>query len=215
MIGFSTDGVRRVLAIGAHSDDIEIGCGATMLALHDHDPEITFTWVVLTGGPDRQAEAAASAAVFFAETEPNVMCGGLRDGYLPYEDAVAGKELIHRVGNEVAPDLVLTHRRDDMHQDHRFCGDVAHQAFRDSLILEYEIPKFDGDLTTPNVLVPVTRALADRKVRHLMDQFASQRGKGWFTPDTFDAVMRLRGIEAGAPEGLAEGFHVRKLIWRP
>jgi len=204
-----------VLAIGAHSDDIEIGCGATLLAIARANPRCRFTWVVLTGDADRAAEARASARAFLPGGAPELVLGGLRDGYLPYQDAAAGKELIHAARDAAAPELVLTHRRADMHQDHRFCADVAHQAFRGVLTLEYEIPKYDGDLGSPNVLVPVSEDDVRRKVDHLMAHFASQRGKGWFTPDTFTGLMRLRGIEAASPSGYAEGFEGRKLALLP
>lgn len=215
MIDLTAAGIGSVLAIGAHADDIEIGCGATLLALREQHPSLRLTWLVMTGDAGRREEAARSSGAFPGGSAPALICGGLRDGFLPYQDAVEGKELIHRVRDEVRPDLVLTHRRGDMHQDHRFCGEVAHQAFRGTMVLEYEIPKLDGDLATPNLYVPLTQAAAERKVDHLMRHFASQRGKGWFTPETFTGLMRLRGIESGAAEGWAEGFHARKLTWRP
>jgi LmbE family N-acetylglucosaminyl deacetylase len=208
-------GLRSVLAIGAHSDDIEIGCGATLLAIARANPGCAVTWLVMTGDAARGDEARASAGAFMPAGAPRLVLGGLRDGHLPYADASAAKDLIHRVRDESAPDLVLTHRRADMHQDHRFCGDVAHQAFRGVLTLEYEIPKYDGDLGAPNLLVPVEEADARRKVAHLMAHFASQRGKGWFTEDTFWGLMRLRGIEAASPSGYAEGFDARKLTLVP
>lgn len=215
MIPLTTGPLRRVLAIGAHSDDIEIGCGGTLLAIARAHPECRFTWLVMTGGRERQAEAAASARAFLPDAPPHMVFGGLRDGYLPYQDAVAGKDLIHGVRDQADPQLVFTQRRADMHQDHRFCGEVAHQAFRGVTILEYEIPKWDGDLGVPNLLVPLDGDLVRRKVDHLMTHFASQRGKGWFTPDTFMGLMRIRGVEASAPSGFAEGFDARKLTWVP
>ncbi|MCC6830856.1 MAG: PIG-L family deacetylase [Thermoleophilia bacterium] len=215
MIALRLGGLRSVLAIGAHSDDIEIGCGGTLLAIARANPGCAFTWLVLTGDDARCAEARASAAAFLPGVAPRLVLGGLRDGHLPYADASAGKDLVHRVRDEAAPDLVLTHRRADMHQDHRFCGDVAHQAFRGVLTLEYEIPKYDGDLGVPNLLVPVEEDAARRKVDHLMAHFATQRAKGWFTEDTFLGLMRLRGIEAASDSGFAEGFDARKLIMLP
>lgn len=215
MIALRPGVLRSVLAIGAHSDDIEIGCGGTLLAIARANPGCTFTWLVMTGDDARAEEARASARAFLPGAATRLVTGGLRDGHLPYADASAGKDLIHRVRDEAAPDLVLTHRRADMHQDHRFCGDVAHQAFRGILTLEYEIPKYDGDLGAPNLLVPVTEEDARRKVDHLMAHFASQRSKGWFTEDVFWGLMRLRGIEAASDTGFAEGFDARKLTLLP
>lgn len=215
MIALRPGGLRSVLAIGAHSDDIEIGCGGTLLAIARANPGCAFTWLVMTGDDARAEEARASAEAFMPGAPPRLVTGGLRDGHLPYADASAGKDLIHRVRDEAVPDLVLTHRRADMHQDHRFCADVAHQAFRGILTLEYEIPKYDGDLGAPNLLVPVTEDDARRKVDHLMAHFASQRSKGWFTEDVFWGLMRLRGIEAASDTGFAEGFDARKLTLLP
>lgn len=204
-------GVRHVLAVGAHSDDIEIGCGGTLLALADAYPEAAFTWVVLTGTDERQAEAAASAAAFFGPARaPRVHCGGFRDGFLPHEPGV--KELFERVKAELNPDVIFTHQRNDLHQDHRAAAELALQTFRDHLVLGYEVPKYDGDLGAPNVLVPLDRATVDRKVTHLMTHFASQRGKRWFTDDLFRALMRLRGMEANAGDGYAEGFYAHKVV---
>lgn len=215
MIGLRPGDLRSVLAIGAHSDDIEIGCGATLLAIARAHPGCVMTWLVMTGDAARAEEARASAEAFLPEAPPRLVVGGLRDGHLPYADASAAKDLIHRVRDEASPDLVLTHRRADMHQDHRLCAEVAHQAFRGVLTLEYEIPKYDGDLGAPNLLVPVEAADARRKVQHLMTHFASQRSKAWFTEDTFLGLMRLRGIEAASPSGYAEGFDARKLTLIP
>lgn len=215
MIGLRPGALRSVLAIGAHSDDIEIGCGGTLLSIVRANPDCAVTWLVMTGDAARADEARDSAEAFLPAGGPRLVLGGLRDGHLPYADASAAKDLIHRVRDEAAPDLVLTHRCADMHQDHRFCGEVAHQAFRGTLTLEYEIPKYDGDLGAPNLLVPVEAADARRKVEHLMAHFASQRSKAWFTEDTFLGLMRLRGIEAASPSGYAEGFDARKLTLIP
>ncbi|MFN8109912.1 MAG: PIG-L deacetylase family protein [Thermoleophilia bacterium] len=215
MSTFTAGRIERLVAIGAHSDDIEIGCGATLRAIADAHPECRMVWVVLTGDAERQWEARESAEAMFPGRPPTMVFGGMRDGHLPYAHATEAKELVHRVRDEHGADLVFTHHRADMHQDHRLCGDLAHQAFRGVAVLEYEIPKWDGDLTTPNLLVPVSPDAARGKVDHLMRHFASQRGKGWFTPDLFIGLMRLRGVEAAAASGFAEGFHARKLVWAP
>jgi len=209
-IGDQAAAPRRVLAIGAHSDDVEIGCGGLMLALAERHAELEFTWVVMTGGDDRVAEAEASARAFFPDRrEPDLVVGRLRDGFLPYE-AVATKELLRSVAATVEPELILNHHHRDLHQDHRFCAELGLQTFRDHLILEYEIPKYDADLGRPNLYTPLSAAQVDRKVEHLMERFASQRSKRWFSADLFRGLMRVRGVEAAAESGFAEAFHLRK-----
>ncbi len=204
----------EVLAIGAHSDDIEIGCGGTLLAIAAANPQARFTWVVLTGDEGRQCEARASAEAFFGDGRaPRLVLGRLRDGHLPHEPAA--KALFEQAKVDASPDVVFTHQRDDLHQDHRVAAELALQTFRDHLVLGYEVPKYDGDLGAPNLLVPLTSAQVDRKVGHLMDHFASQRAKRWFTDDLFRALMRLRGMEANAPDGHAEGFYAHKVIVQP
>jgi LmbE family N-acetylglucosaminyl deacetylase len=201
-----------VLAVGAHSDDVEIGCGGLMLALAERFADVEFTWILATGDEARRAEADASAAAFFPDgRRPAVVHGGLRDGYLPYEPA-ATKDFMRAATADLSPDLVLTHNRDDLHQDHRFLGELGLQLFRRELVLEYEVPKYDGDLGRPNLYAPLSDALAGRKLAHLMEHFASQRSKRWFNAELFDGLMRLRGMEAGMPGGRAEAFYGRKLV---
>lgn len=212
-LGFSQERPPgRVLAIGAHSDDVEIGCGGLMLTLAEQFPDLEFTWIVVTGDQARQAEAAASAAAFFPDgRRPTVVHGGLRDGYLPYEPA-ATKDFMRVAVADLSPDLVLTHNRDDLHQDHRFLGELGLQLFRGELLLEYEIPKYDGDLGRPNLYVPLSDEVAERKIAHLMRHFASQRGKRWFNRELFDGLMRIRGMEAAVPDGRAEALYCRKAV---
>jgi LmbE family N-acetylglucosaminyl deacetylase len=205
--------VGEVLVIGAHSDDIEIGCGGTLLALAEAHPTAHFTWAVLTGDENRQNEARSSAEAFFGGGRaPRLVLGGLRDGHLPHEPAA--KALFEQLKADVTPDVVFTHQRSDLHQDHRVAAELALQTFRDHLVLGYEVPKYDGDLGAPNLLAPLTAAQATRKVDHLMSHFASQRSKRWFTDDLFRALMRLRGMESNAPDGYAEGFYAHKLVLR-
>jgi LmbE family N-acetylglucosaminyl deacetylase len=212
-IGFTPEQpLRRVLAIGAHSDDVEIGCGGLMLELAERFAAAEFTWIVATGDKARQAEAGASAAAFFPDgRQPMVVHGGLRDGYLPYEPA-GTKDFMRTAVADLRPDLVLTHNRDDLHQDHRFLGELGLQLFRGELVLEYEIPKYDGDLGRPNLYSALSDEVAEYKIAHLMRHFASQRGKRWFNRELFDGLMRVRGMEAGAPAGRAEAFYCRKAI---
>jgi LmbE family N-acetylglucosaminyl deacetylase len=202
----------RVLAVGAHADDIEIGCGGTVLQLVDAGLVQAVHWVVLSGAGPRAAEASASAAAFLhGVDDARVLVHDFRDGFLPYDGARV-KEVFERLKGECAPDLVLTHRGGDAHQDHRLVCELTWNTFRDHLILEYEIPKYDGDLGRPNVFVPLPERHARRKTELLLEHFASQQGKRWFTEDLFLALLRLRGMEANAPSGHAEGFYARKLV---
>jgi LmbE family N-acetylglucosaminyl deacetylase len=214
MHSFDLAGVRRVLCLGAHSDDIEIGCGGSILQLAAARPDLEIYWVVFSANAPRRAEALASAEAFLANVSArNVTVHAFRDGYFPFEGAAIKDEF--EALKPLAPDLVFTHCRHDLHQDHALLCQLAYNTFRDHLILEYEIPKWDGDLRTPNVYLPLTTAAAARKIELLMQQFATQRSRDWFTADTFQALMRIRGLEARAAEGLAEGFYTRKLILRP
>ena len=204
--------LKQVLCLGAHSDDIEIGCGGTILQLLAAHPQLEVHWVVFSANPARKAEALASASAFLAgAARQNVVVHAFRDGYFPFVgDAV--KDEFEALRRTVSPDLIFTHCRHDLHQDHRLLCQLTYNTFRDHLVLEYEIPKWDGDLRTPNVYFPLLNATAQRKVDLLMQHFPSQAGRDWFTPDTFEALMRIRGLEARAPEGKAEGFYARKLI---
>jgi LmbE family N-acetylglucosaminyl deacetylase len=202
----------RVLCLGAHSDDIEIGCGATILGLCAADVALEVTWVVFSAGGERGQEARRSAKLFLAGAGAwQLEAHEFRDGFFPYE-GVAIKERFEELKSRPSPDLILTHRGKDRHQDHRTISELTWNTFRDHLILEYEIPKYDADLGRPNVFVPATAEVRQRKIELLMEVFATQRSKRWFTPETFEALMRLRGIECASPTGYAEAFHARKII---
>jgi LmbE family N-acetylglucosaminyl deacetylase len=202
--------LRRVLAIGCHADDVEIGCGATLLALTRERPEIDVTWVVLAADGGRQTEARASADSFLADAaEAEIVLHEFRDGFMPYRGE-AVKEAFEQL-KHVQPDLVLTHTRADLHQDHRLACELTWNTFRDHLVLEYEIPKVDGDLGTPNLFVPVSKALAEEKVERVLASFATQRDKHWFDADVFLGLMRIRGMECRSPSGYAEAFFARKV----
>lgn len=201
-----------ILCLGAHSDDIEIGAGATILALAESCPRARIVWTAFAGHGSREGEARASAEFFtagFAKAEISIHA--IRDGYFPQQTGDI-KPLFELLKKNVSPDLVLTHFRDDRHQDHRAISDLTWQTFRDQLILEYEIPKFDGDFGTPNFFWPVSDALRAKKTDALERFFKTQSGKGWFTRETFDAVMRLRGMECNSPSGYAEAFYCRKAV---
>jgi LmbE family N-acetylglucosaminyl deacetylase len=199
----------RVLAIGAHCDDIEIGCGATLLRLAS-ERALDVSWLVLCSDPPRAAEAADSASRFLRRARSRkVRIESFRDGYLPAQWAAA-KDCFEQLKRQVRPDLIFTHERDDRHQDHRVASELTWNTFRDHAILEYEIAKYDGGLGQPNFYVPVSAALAGRKVAHLMAAYRSQRQRRWFTAETFEALLRLRGVECNAR--FAEAFHARKVV---
>jgi LmbE family N-acetylglucosaminyl deacetylase len=206
--------LRRVLCLGAHCDDIEIGCGATVLALLAGTPGMTVDWVVFSGTADRAAEGRAAAAAFLGgAASSRVVIHDFRDGFFPGEWTRI-KECFNALAAGDAPDLILTHHLQDLHQDHRTIGELTWQTFRNRLIWEYEIPKYDGDLGRPNLFMPVSEAHAARKVEIILRSFPSQAGKSWFSADTFRALLRLRGIEAGSASGRAEAFHAPKTVVR-
>jgi len=211
----SLDAVTRiesVLAIGAHADDIEIGCGGTLLSLAQTSPDAELVWVVLGAEGARAEEAQRSASDFTAGfSSVRIAVEGFRDGFLPYHGGDV-KEYFEGLKAEVSPDLIFTHQQADLHQDHRLLSELTWNTFRDHLILEYEIPKYDGDLGAPNLFVDLTEPIADRKVELLLSHFGSQRDKRWFTADLFHALMRLRGMESNSPAGRAEAFYCRKLV---
>jgi LmbE family N-acetylglucosaminyl deacetylase len=204
----STAGALTVLVVGAHSDDIEIGCGGTLLQLVESVPQLHVCWVVLSAPGARADEARLGAAAFLGTPDADVRLAEFRDGFFPHDVGV--KEFFEDLKADLSPDLVLTHARHDLHQDHRIVCELAWNTFRDHLILEFEIPKYDGDLGSPNVFVPVAEHLARRKAELLVEHFASQRSKHWFTADVFMALMRLRGVESRSPTGFAEAFYGRK-----
>ena len=198
----------RVLCIGAHSDYIEIGCGATLLTLAV-GRTLAFDWVVLSAAGERVAEAREGAARFGGGVTPQLHA--FTDGRFPMQ-ADALKDVFAELGRRVTPDVIFTHREGDRHQDHDLVNRLTWQTFRDHLILEYEIPKYDGDLGQPNVFVEITPELAAAKSEHLLAAFPSQASKPWFRADTFRSLMTLRGIECRATSGLAEGFYARKAL---
>jgi LmbE family N-acetylglucosaminyl deacetylase len=203
--------VRRVLALGAHADDIEIGCGATLLALTRAQPNVEVTWVVLGATGDREIEAQRSAERFLASAGgADVSVHGFRDGYFPYIGSGL-KDVFEELKARLDPDVILTHTRRDLHQDHRVVCELTWNTWRHHLVLEYEVPKYDGDLGSPNVFVPVSKELASEKGLLVMDSFPSQSGKHWFDEELFLALMRIRGIESASTTGYAEAFTCRKL----
>jgi LmbE family N-acetylglucosaminyl deacetylase len=204
--------MSHVLCLGAHADDIEIGCGGTILTLLEAEPSLAVTWVVFSAAGPRAEEARQSAASFLAAAAGRtVVVHDFRDGFFPYTGAPI-KEQFEELKARVSPDLVFTHYRHDLHQDHRVLSELTRNTFRDHAILEYEIPKYDGDLGQPNVFVPLETGVCHRKVEILLSSFATQRAKRWFTDDLFRAHLRLRGMECNSPSTYAEAFHGHKLV---
>jgi LmbE family N-acetylglucosaminyl deacetylase len=200
-----------VLCIGAHSDDIEIGCGGALLQLKKSQPKVKFHWVVCSAPGVRGQEATKAAELFTAGCAKQIVLKEYRDGFLPYVGATV-KEFFETLKTQVNPDLIFTHWQGDAHQDHRLLSELTWNTFRNHLILEYEIPKYDGDIGRPNFFVPLDDPLYGQKVDHLLEAFESQRSKPWFTRETFLGLMRTRGMECNSPSGYAEAFHVRKVV---
>lgn len=199
-----------VLCLGAHSDDIEIGCGGTLLQLGRANLKPRFTWVVMSARGQRQTEARQAAELFTAGCEKEVILKEFRDGYLPYDGAQV-KDFFEELKSRVRPDIIFTHWQGDAHQDHRLVHELTWNSFRNHLILEYEIPKFDGDLGRPNTFVALEEWAYREKVSQLSTIFKTQASKPWFKDETFLGLMRLRGMESNAPSGFAEAFYARKM----
>lgn len=204
--------VRRILCLGAHSDDIEIGVGGTLLELAKKITDLEICWVVFSAPGARAEEARQSADDFLAGVaRKKVKIGSFRESYFPSEWPSI-KDWFEKIKAEIEPDIVFTHYRDDRHQDHRVLSDLAWNTFRNHLIFEYEILKYDGDLGRPNVFMPLSEKLCTRKIELLLKHFKTQATKHWFTSDTFEAMHRIRGVESASSTGRAEAFYCRKLV---
>jgi LmbE family N-acetylglucosaminyl deacetylase len=200
----------KILCLGSHSDDIEIGCGGTILRLLS-EFAADVVWIVFGASNERKREAYQSAELFLRQANSReVLVKDFRDGFFPFEGAYI-KNYFEQL-KAISPQLIFTHSRKDGHQDHRLIAELTWNTFRNHLILEYEIPKYDGDLGQPNLFVPLDQQFYGTKVQYLMDAFATQRSKAWFDKETFLGLMRLRGMECVAPSGYAEGFYCRKLV---
>jgi len=204
------EGSLVVLCLGAHSDDIEIGCGGTLLYLRQLVPEATFHWVVFSAAGKRGEEAMQGAELFVGRGKTRIVLKEYRDGFLPYHGTEI-KVFFEEMKTQANPDLIFTHWQGDAHQDHRLISELTWNTFRDHLIWEYEIPKYDGDLGRPNMFVALEARLYEHKVDNILQAFESQRSKPWFGRETLLGLMRIRGVEANSPSGYAEAFHARKL----
>ena len=208
-----TNGSLKILCMGAHSDDIEIGCGGTILHLADQYPECELHWVVFSATGKREIEARRAAELFAGSRLKGPYLKTFRDGFMPYVGSEV-KIFFEDELKNLAPDVIFTHNGNDAHQDHRLISELTWNTFRDHFILEYEIPKYDGDLGRPGMFVALERDVCERKIQYLMDAFQSQQTKHWFQSETFFSLMRLRGMECAASSGYAEAFHCRKLVMR-
>ena len=207
------DIILRILCVGAHSDDIEIGCGGTILRLLSEYNGIEVHWVVLGSSGKRDGEAVTSGKLFLANAKKHkIIIEKFKDGFFPYRGEEI-KKFFENLKKRVTPDLIFSHYRHDLHQDHRLVSELTWNTFRDHLILEYEIFKYDGDLGAPNFFVHLSETICREKVGYIIESFKSQMNKDWFTPDAFFSILRMRGIESKAPEKYAEGFYCRKVIF--
>lgn len=204
---------RRLLCLGAHSDDIEIGCGGTILRLVQEEPDTEVRWVIVGATGSRAVEAEMSALRFLGDAKrKRIIVKDFEDGFFPYQGAEV-KVFFEELKRDYSPDLIFTHYRHDLHQDHRLVSELTWNTFRDHLILEYEVFKYDGDIGNPNFFVHLTTELCRRKVEYIVESFSSQSHKMWFSEETFLSIMRLRGIESNAPEKYAEGYYFRKIAY--
>jgi LmbE family N-acetylglucosaminyl deacetylase len=203
---------RKILCLGAHADDIEIGCGGTILRWLQENNRLEICWVVLSSNPERKKEASKSADLFLKSARTKtILIERFRDGFFPYQ-GVEIKEYFEGFKKRFSPDIVLTHYRDDRHQDHRLVSDLTWNTFRRELILEYEIPKYDGDLGQPNFFVHLDETVCRNKIKNILVIFKTQTEKHWLTEDTLRGILRLRGVESHADEKYAEAFYCRKMI---
>jgi LmbE family N-acetylglucosaminyl deacetylase len=202
----------KALFLGAHSDDIELGCGGTILSLLEQGQDLEVWWVVFAASPARRLEAERSAEMFLmGAVKKKIVVRDCKESFFPYIGSEI-KVYFEELKRTINPDIVFTHFRDDLHQDHRLISELTWNTFRDHLILEYEIIKYDGGLGSPNLFVHLSEEVCARKMKYLMGNFQSQRCHQWFTEETFRAILRLRGVESNAPEKYAEAFYCRKII---
>ncbi len=203
----------HILCLGSHCDDIEIGCGGTILRLIESYTNIVFYWVVFSSNLQREQEAYKSANTFLSKAkEKNIVVKKFRDGFFPFM-GIEIKEFFEQLKQDFQPDVIFTHCRNDLHQDHRLISELTWNTFRNHFILEYEIPKYDGDLGSPNFFVHLDEIICQNKTKYILDSFQSQKEKHWFTKEAFLSILRLRGIESNAPNQYAEGFYCRKAVF--
>jgi len=203
----------KILCLGSHCDEIEIGCGGTLLNLvQSRRGRIVVRWVVFSSTAERENEARRSALAFLKRAkQKSIVIQHFEDSFFPYKGGEI-KKFMQTVSRGFSPDIVFTHYRNDLHQDHRLISELTWNAFRDHWILEYEVPKYDGDLGTPNFFVPLREAICHNKIDHVVRYYKSQQSKNWFSRETFLSLLHLRGIECNSPSGYAEAFYSRKIV---
>ena len=212
LIPYKQERPLSILAMGAHCDDIEIGCGGTLLTLARNNPDIHITWIVFSSTEKRKLEATEAANLYCRNAGSlEIRILDFKDGFLPYHGENL-KNTFESIKAEIDPDIVFTHYRHDLHQDHRLVSELTWNTFRNHLILEYEIPKWDGDLGTPDMFVHLEETTGLTKIEYLQQAYNSQKSKTWFTDDLFWSIMRIRGMESSSPSGIAEGFYSRKSV---
>jgi LmbE family N-acetylglucosaminyl deacetylase len=202
----------KILCLGAHPDDIEIGCGGTILRLIEEVPKAQFCWVVFSGNEKRSEEAYRSANLFLMDVHlKKIEVKKFRDSYFPF---IGGeiKDYFEKLKTQVIPDLIFTHYSGDAHQDHRVISNLTWNAFRDHFILEYEVPKYEGDLGNPNLYFNLSRSQVEKKINYLCDVFQTQKDKKWFDEETFRSILRIRGVESNSQSKYAEAFFSRKCV---
>lgn len=202
----------KILCLGAHPDDIEIGCGGTLLRIIEDVPNAHFFWVVFSGNEQRKKEAIESAETFLRKAQGKIILKNFKDSYFPFL-GVQIKDFFEELKKEISPDIIFTHYKKDLHQDHRLISELTWNSFRDHFILEYEIIKYDGDLRTPNFYVNLTRSQVNKKISHILNFFKTQNGKIWFTEETFRSILKIRGIESNCSDNYSEGFYCRKILF--
>jgi len=211
LLNKSRDSSLKILCLGAHSDDIEIGCGGTIMKLLQTYSNVEFLWVVFSADEIRKQEALKSASLILEKASiKKIKIHNFRDSFFPYQ----GSEIKESFEDMKAfnPELIFTHQYSDLHQDHKQISELTYNTFRNHLVLEYEIPKYDGDLGSPNVFSPIDKKLYNQKIELIISSFKSQEHNQWFSESTFQAILRLRGIESHCPTGYAEAFYCRKIV---
>ncbi|MCW3997876.1 MAG: PIG-L family deacetylase [Candidatus Bathyarchaeota archaeon] len=204
----------KILCLGAHSDDIEIGCGGTILRIIKEVPEAQFRWVVFSGNKIRKKEALEGVSIFLSEiVSKKIDVHNFRESYFPFIGAEI-KDCFEKIKKEFNPDLIFTHYKKDAHQDHKLISKLTWNTFRNHFIIEYEIPKYDGDLGTPNLYICLDEVIVKRKINYLYEAYQTQKKKPWFSEDSFRSILRIRGLESNSPTNYAEAFYNYKMVFK-
>ena len=209
---FSDNQKPKILCLGAHADDIEIGCGGTILKIIEQYPKAQFYWVVFSAEGQRANEAKTSAETFLSNITSRIInVQAFQDSYFPFIGATI-KDHFTILKNKFDPDIIFTHLTKDAHQDHRLIGELTWNAFRNHMILEYEIAKYDADLGRPNLYVHLSENLVQKKISNICEVFKSQFDKEWFGEESFRSLMRIRGLESNSSSKYSEAFVCRKVV---